>query len=31
MLFKALKTGFLENKGRSGPLSVDSKTEGKCQ
>ena len=26
MLFKALKTGFEENKGQSGPLSVDSKT-----
>ena len=22
MLFKALKTGFVENKGQSGPLSV---------
>ena len=31
MLFKALKTGFVENKGQSGPLSVDSKTQGKCQ
>ena len=31
MLFKALKTGFEENKGQSGPLSVDSKTQGKCQ
>ena len=31
MLFKALKTGFVENEGRSGPLSVDSKTRGKCQ
>ena len=28
---KALKTGFLENKGQSGPLSVNSKTRGKCQ
>ena len=26
MLFKALKTGYEENKGQSGPLSVDSKT-----
>ena len=26
MLFKALKTGFVENRGQSGPLSVDSKT-----
>ena len=26
MLFKALKTGFVENWGQSGPLSVDSKT-----
>ena len=31
MLFKALKTGFGENRGQSGPLSVDSKTKGKCQ
>ena len=31
MLFKALKTGFVENKGQSGPLSVVTKTEGKCQ
>ena len=31
MLFKALKTGFVENKEKSGPLSVDSKTQGKCQ
>ena len=31
MLFKALKTGFVENRGQSGPLSVDSKTQGKCQ
>ena len=30
-LFKALKTGFVENKGQSGPISVDSKTQGKCQ
>ena len=29
MLFETLKTGFVENKGRSGPLSVDSKTQGK--
>ena len=29
--FKALKTGFVENKGQSGPLSADSKTYGKCQ
>ena len=28
--FKALKTGFVENK-QSGPLSADSKTQGKCQ
>ena len=26
ILFKALKTGFEENKGQSGPLSVDSRT-----
>ena len=26
MIFKALKTGFIENKGQSGPLSVVSKT-----
>ena len=26
MLFKALKTGFEENKGQSGPLSVGGKT-----
>ena len=26
ILFKALKTGFEENNGQSGPLSVDSKT-----
>ena len=31
ILFKALKTGFVENKGQSGHLSVDSKTQGKCQ
>ena len=31
MLFKALKTGFVENRGQSGPLSVDSKTHGECQ
>ena len=31
MLFKALKTGFVENNGQSGPLSVVSKTQGKCQ
>ena len=29
--FKALKTGFVENKGQSGPLSADSETQGKCQ
>ena len=29
--FKALETGFVENKGQSGPLSADSKTQGKCQ
>ena len=29
--FKALKTGFVENKGQSGPLSADSKIQGKCQ
>ena len=29
--FEALKTGFVENKGQSGPLSADSKTQGKCQ
>ena len=28
ILFKALKTGFVENKGQSGPLSVVSKTQG---
>ena len=31
ILFKALKTGFVENKGQSDPISVDSKTQGKCQ
>ena len=31
MLLKALKTGFVEHKGQSGPLSVVSKTQGKCQ
>ena len=31
MLFKALKMGFLENKGQSGPSSVVGKTQGKCQ
>ena len=31
MLFKDLKTGFVENNEQSGPLSVDSKTQGKCQ
>ena len=29
--FKALKTSFVENKGQSGPLSADSKIQGKCQ
>ena len=29
--FKALKTGFEENKGQSGPLSADSKPQRKCQ
>ena len=29
--FKALKTGFVEIKGQSAPLSADSKTQGKCQ
>ena len=29
--FKALKTGFVENKGQSVPLSADSKTQSKCQ
>ena len=31
MLFKALKTGVVENKEQSGPFSVVSKTKGKCQ
>ena len=31
ILFKALKTGFVENKGQSGPISLDCKTQGKCQ
>ena len=31
MLFKALKKGFVEKKRQSGPLSVVSKTQGKCQ
>ena len=31
MLVETLKTGFVENKGQSGPLSVVSKTQGKCQ
>ena len=31
MLFKALKTSFVENKGQSGHLSVDNKTQRKCQ
>ena len=30
-LLKVLKTGFAENKGQSRPLSVVSKTQGKCQ
>ena len=30
VLFKALRTSFVENKGQSGPLSVGSKTQGKC-
>ena len=29
MLFKALKTGFVENKWQSGPLSVANWTQGK--
>ena len=29
MLLKALKIGFVENKGQSGPLSVVSKTQDK--
>ena len=31
MLFRALKTSFVENKEQSGPLPVVSKTQGKCQ
>ena len=31
MQFKALKMDFLESKGQLGPLSVVSKTQGKCQ
>ena len=31
MLKKALKTGFVDNEGQSGPLSLLSKTSGKCQ
>ena len=31
MLFKTLKTGFVEDKGQSSPLSVVRKTQGKCQ
>ena len=31
MQFKALKMGLLESKGQLGPLSVVSKTQGKCQ
>ena len=31
MLFKALKKGFVEDKGQSSPLSGVSKTQGKCQ
>ena len=31
MLFKDLEMGFVENKGQSGPLSVKSKPQGKCQ
>ena len=27
----ALRTSFVESKGQSGPLSVDSKTQSKCQ
>ena len=27
----ALRTSFVENKVQSGPLSVDSKTQSKCQ
>ena len=31
MLPKALKIGFVENKGQSGSLSAVSKTQDKCQ
>ena len=31
MLLKALKIGFVENKGQSGSLSAVSKTQDKCQ
>ena len=31
MLFKALKKGFVENKGQSCFLSVVIRTQGKCQ
>ena len=31
VIFKALKNGFVENKGQSGTLSAVSKTQGKCQ
>ena len=31
IIFKALKKGFVEDKGQSGTLSVVSKTQGKCQ
>ena len=31
MLFRVLKTGFVENKGQSGHLPVVSKTQGKWQ
>ena len=31
MLFKALITRFVENKGQSGPWSVDRKSQGKFQ
>ena len=31
LLFKALQTGFVEEKGQSGPSSVVSKTQSKCQ
>ena len=30
-IFKALTTRFVENKGQSGPWSVDRKTQGKFQ